>query len=51
MSHLEPKIKESIDKLLKIIDNHARNSFFGKLTINFENGKITHLKEEKTYKL
>lgn len=38
-------------KLLDFIKKLVANKFYGKLTLSFEAGKITHIRKEETYKL
>ena len=40
-----------IEKLLAYLKDLIDNKFYGKVVLFFENGKVTHMKEEKSVKL
>ena len=39
------------EKLLAYLKKLTDNKFYGKVVLSFENGKVTHMKEEKSIKL
>ena len=42
---------EQIKKLFDILAELVHNSFYGKIELNFENGKITSMKKTESIKL
>ncbi len=39
------------DKLLALLKDLTRQAFYGKLTVNYEAGKITYCRKEETIRL
>jgi hypothetical protein len=40
--------EERLQKVLKMIEDLTRQGFYGKLTVNYEGGKITYGRKEET---
>lgn len=40
--------EERLQKVLKLIEDLTRQAFYGKLTVNYEGGKITYGRKEET---
>ena len=44
-------VRSPIERLLRFLDKLASNSFFGKVTVSFQNGRVCDVKIEQTKKL
>ena len=44
-------IRSPIERLLRFLEKLAAGSFFGKVTISFQNGRVCDVKIEQTKKL
>lgn len=44
-------IRSPIERLLRFLEKLAAGSFFGKVTITFQNGRVCDVKIEQTKKL
>ena len=45
------EIRSPIERLLRFLEKLAAGSFFGKVTISFQNGRVCDVKIEQTKKL
>lgn len=45
------EIRSPIERLLRFLERLAAGSFFGKVTISFQNGRVCDVKIEQTKKL
>lgn len=43
--------EERFQKLLRLLEDLTRDSFYGKLTAHFEAGKVTYCRKEETIRL
>ena len=50
--NLSPDLRPSpIGRLLRFLDKLAATAFFGKVTVSFQNGKVSDVRIEQTKKL
>ena len=47
----DDRVRSPIERLLRFLDKLASSSFFGKVTVSFQNGKVCDVKVEQTKKL
>lgn len=45
------EVRSPIERLLRFLEKLAAGSFFGKVTISFQNGRVCDVKIEQTKKL
>lgn len=45
------EIRSPIERLIRFLEKLAAGSFFGKVTISFQNGRVCDVKIEQTKKL
>lgn len=45
------EIRSPVERLLRFLEKLAAGSFFGKVTISFQNGRVCDVKIEQTKKL
>jgi len=45
------RVRSPIERLLRFLDKLASSSFFGKVTVSFQNGRVSDVKIEQTKKL
>jgi hypothetical protein len=45
------RVRSPIERLLRFLDKLASSSFFGKVTVSFQHGKVCDVKVEQTKKL
>jgi hypothetical protein len=47
----DDRVRSPIERLLRYLDRLASSSFFGKVTVSFQSGKVCDVKVEQTKKL
>jgi hypothetical protein len=47
----DDRVRSSIERLLRFLDKLASSSFFGKVTVSFQNGRVCDVRIEQTKKL
>lgn len=47
----DDRVRSPIERLLRFFDKLAATSFFGKITVSFQHGKVTDIRIEQTKKL
>lgn len=47
----DDRVRSPIERLLRFLDKLAASSFFGKVTVSFQNGRVTDVRVEQTKKL
>jgi hypothetical protein len=47
----DDRVRSPIERLLRFLDRLASSSFYGKITIGFQHGKVTDVRVEQTKKL
>jgi len=47
----DDRVRSPIERLLRYLDKLASSSFFGKVTISFQSGRVCDVKIEQTKKL
>jgi hypothetical protein len=47
----DDRVRSPIERLLRYLDKLASGSFFGKVTVSFQNGRVCDVKIEQTKKL
>ena len=48
---VQREVRSPIERLLRFLEKLAAGSFFGKVTISFQNGRVCDVKIEQTKKL
>jgi hypothetical protein len=47
----DDRARSTIERLLRFLDKLASSSFFGKVTVSFQSGKVCDVRIEQTKKL
>jgi len=47
----DDRVRSPIERLLRFLDKLASSSFYGKITVGFQHGKVTDVRVEQTKKL
>ncbi len=47
----DDRVRSPIERLLRFLDKLASSSFFGKVIVSFQNGRVCDVKIEQTKKL
>ena len=47
----DDRVRSPIERLLRYLDKLASSSFFGKVTVSFQSGRVCDVKIEQTKKL
>ena len=47
----DDRVRSPIERLLRFLDKLAASSFFGKVTVSFQHGKVSDIRIEQTKKL
>lgn len=47
----DDRVRSPIERLLRFLDKLSSSSFFGKVTVSFQSGRVCDIKIEQTKKL
>jgi hypothetical protein len=47
----DDRVRSPIERLLRFLDKLASSGFFGKVVVNFQNGRVCDIRIEQTKKL